>query len=114
LDDLQIALKPALGAAFSDSSKIFCQEMTRFHDEDTNSLPIVRFVGHRPAGKRLAQNSALIPTAATGFARLKIFTPDPPRRFLLRKKLPLIQWLTLLHNENNVYLNNENLNACNT
>jgi hypothetical protein len=35
LDDLQIALKPALGAAFSDSSKIFCQEMTRFHDEDT-------------------------------------------------------------------------------
>jgi hypothetical protein len=35
LDDLQIALKPALGAAFSDSSKIFCQEMTRFHDTDT-------------------------------------------------------------------------------
>jgi hypothetical protein len=38
LDDLQIALKPALGAAFSDSSKIFWQEMTRFHDEDTTPL----------------------------------------------------------------------------
>jgi hypothetical protein len=44
LDDLQIALKPALGAAFSDSSKIFCQEMTRFHDEDTT---IELFLGAR-------------------------------------------------------------------
>jgi hypothetical protein len=35
LNDSQIALKPGLGAAFSDSSKIFCQEMTRFHDKDT-------------------------------------------------------------------------------
>ena len=33
LDDLQIALKAALGAAFSDSSKISCQEWQQFHDE---------------------------------------------------------------------------------
>jgi hypothetical protein len=44
LDDLQIALKPALGAAFSDSSKIFCQEMTRFHDEDTTLLMMLGLV----------------------------------------------------------------------
>jgi hypothetical protein len=36
LDDLQIALKPALGAAFSDSSKISCQEWQQFHDKVTN------------------------------------------------------------------------------
>jgi Zn-dependent M28 family amino/carboxypeptidase len=45
LDDLQIALKPALGAAFSDSSKIFCQEMTRFHDEDTKLKEEVVLLG---------------------------------------------------------------------
>jgi serine phosphatase RsbU (regulator of sigma subunit) len=33
LDDLQIALKPALGAAFSDSSKISCQEWQQFQDK---------------------------------------------------------------------------------
>jgi hypothetical protein len=36
LDDLQIALKPALGAGFSDSSKISCQEWQQFHDKVTN------------------------------------------------------------------------------
>jgi hypothetical protein len=33
LDDLKIALKPALGAGFSDSSKISCQEWQQFHDK---------------------------------------------------------------------------------
>jgi hypothetical protein len=38
LDDLKIALKPALGAAFSDSSKISCQEWQQFHDKVTNPV----------------------------------------------------------------------------
>jgi hypothetical protein len=57
LDDLQIALKPALGAAFSDSSKIFCQEMTRFHDEDTKRRPPNKFTNFLRPGLRVPQKN---------------------------------------------------------
>jgi hypothetical protein len=53
LDDLQIALKPALGAAFSDSSKIFCQEMTRFHDEDPKPY-LVYSLARKKAGRKIS------------------------------------------------------------
>jgi hypothetical protein len=36
LDAGQKSLNPALGAALSASSKIFCQKKQQFHDLDTN------------------------------------------------------------------------------
>jgi Tol biopolymer transport system component len=48
---LQIALKPALGAGFSDSSKISCQEWQQFHDKVTMDGGTPERLTQKPSGR---------------------------------------------------------------